>query len=65
MYHLAADPQEKQDIFRAEEPQAASLEANLSSWLKAARLAQRGTARAPGKLDKETLDRLRSLGYVQ
>jgi len=65
MYSLADDPQEKRDIFRAEDELASSLDKGLSAWLKAARTAQQGASRARGVLDKETLNRLRSLGYVQ
>jgi len=65
MYRLAEDPQEQRNVFRAEDPLASSLKDNLTDWMKAARLVRGTSSGAPTALDKETLERLRSLGYVQ
>ncbi len=59
LYNLAADSGEDRNVI-SEQPQVAGeMEAVLAAWQK--NLAPVG---APARLDKTTMDRLRSLGYV-
>jgi arylsulfatase A-like enzyme len=60
-YNLAADPGESQNRYDAKDPAVASLEASLTAWTAAIpkQLSK------PTKLDKESVDRIRSLGYIQ
>jgi arylsulfatase A-like enzyme len=66
LYDLTRDAAETNNLYRAGEPGSVAAGERLSEWtqaiLQAAR-AQQGT-RTPGKLDRETVDRLKSLGYV-
>jgi arylsulfatase A-like enzyme len=60
LYNLAADAGENRNVM-GEQPQvAAALEALMSAWQK-----NLAPVNAPRGIDKDTLDRLKSLGYVQ
>jgi arylsulfatase A-like enzyme len=61
LYDLSKDPHEQHNLYRADDPVSQQLEAKLDEWVKSVR-PRRGQ---PAKLDRETLDRLKSLGYVQ
>jgi arylsulfatase A-like enzyme len=61
LYRLDTDPAERQDIYDPADPTAQALEARLDKWLATA-VAEVGEAPA---LDPDTLERLKSLGYVQ
>jgi arylsulfatase A-like enzyme len=61
MYNLSEDPAELKNQYRPDEPSTASLMARLTTWTD-------GISRrlsTPAKPDKATMDRIRSLGYIQ
>jgi arylsulfatase A-like enzyme len=60
LYDLARDPDETANRYRRDDPGAAVLSAYLERWLKE-KPQDRGDS---GKLDEETLRRLKSLGYL-
>jgi arylsulfatase A-like enzyme len=60
-YNLATDPGETRNRYRADDPVAASLLARLTAWT-AAIPSQPGK---PARLEKSTMERIKSLGYVQ
>ena len=60
-YDLSKDPREIENILPAQQAEALEMESHLTVWLKSAR---KVPAR-PSVLDNKTLERLRSLGYVQ
>lgn len=61
LYDLTADPAEKQNQYQSDKPRSTALAARLTAWAAAAppQLAQ------PHKLDKNSVERLKSLGYAQ
>ena len=61
LYDLAADPRETHNLYRTDEPRAKALERQLAAWAAAAprELEQ------PSKPDKNSVERLKSLGYAQ
>ncbi|MBV8847944.1 MAG: sulfatase [Bryobacterales bacterium] len=61
LYNLAADPNEEHNLYDSANPVGKALEDRLSKWV-AAMPKQDSKA---GKLDKSTVERLKSLGYVQ
>jgi arylsulfatase A-like enzyme len=61
LYRLDTDPGERQNLFAPTEPAAASIAARLDAWLAQA-VAEVGEAPT---MDPESLERLRSLGYVR
>jgi len=61
LYNMAEDPGETHDLYRAGDPNAAALEARLAAWTAAFPK----PLEQPRKLDKGSVDRLKSLGYVQ
>jgi arylsulfatase A-like enzyme len=61
LYDLAADPGEARNLYRTDDPGAKALERQLSAWAAAAPR----DAEQPGKLDKNSVERLKSLGYAQ
>jgi len=61
MYDLSKDPAERHNLYRPGEPVSVKLEALLTAWIRSA--GQR--EQAPVKLSPETIEQLRSLGYVQ
>lgn len=67
LYDLSIDPEEKRNIYRKDAAVAVDLEARLNQWLATVAdesLSGEGVA-SHRKLDKETLDRLKALGYIQ
>jgi arylsulfatase A-like enzyme len=60
LYDLAADPAETVNLYRPDDPRAVELSQRLSSWVAAM-----PPRKAPTKLDKSTIERLKSLGYTQ
>ncbi len=61
LYDLAADPEETQNLYRADDPHAKALADRLSAWVATAPR----QFDAPGKLDKNSFEKLKSLGYAQ
>ena len=63
LYDLAADPNELHNLYKPGNPQVAALVASLNQWTAAA---PRPSSSPPDKpVDKTTLEKLRSLGYIQ
>jgi arylsulfatase A-like enzyme len=61
LYDLAQDPDERKNLYSTGSPIAEAMQADLERWLEAVPREQ-----APSnKVDKETLERLKSLGYTQ
>jgi hypothetical protein len=60
-YDLAKDPKESQNRYDRGNPVVASLENSLTQW--SAGIPKQLSK--PTKMDKETVDRIRSLGYIQ
>ena len=60
MYSLREDPTETRNLFNPEEAQSKHAAEQLLAWSRMV------TQRIPGpaKVDRETMERLRSLGYV-
>ncbi|HLH41455.1 MAG TPA: sulfatase [Bryobacteraceae bacterium] len=61
MYDLAADPEEKTNLYAANDPRAIELQRRLERWTAAAPALRDGSQ----KLDDSVIERLKSLGYVQ
>ena len=61
LYDLSKDPDEKNNLYRPDDETSRRLEMSLNHWLKTVS-AETGS---PAKLNKETLDHLKALGYVQ
>jgi arylsulfatase A-like enzyme len=61
LYDLAADPGETHNLYRADDPHAKALADRLSAWVAAAPR----KFDEPGKLDKNSFEKLKSLGYAQ
>ena len=60
LYNLANDPREERNLYNPDERTSQSLRAELEDWVRAVKALE-----APPTLDRRTLERLRSLGYVQ
>ncbi|MBI2835107.1 MAG: sulfatase [Acidobacteria bacterium] len=60
VYDLNADPEERYNLFNATDAHVRQLQAQLTDWLRLA-----PAAKNPARLDRETLDALRSLGYIR
>jgi arylsulfatase A-like enzyme len=60
VYDLAHDPEEKQNLYNPDDAVSHDLQARTDVWIRS----MAPYLRLPGTLDKTTLDRLRSLGYV-
>ena len=60
MYDLPADPGEGNELFRSDDPRAQALLAAIEGWIRAIPR----TAPELPKLDRDTVRRLRALGYV-
>jgi arylsulfatase A-like enzyme len=61
LYDLASDPGEEHNLYQPRDPRAEALLHSLASW-------EKGAPRpglAPSALDRSTLERLKTLGYVQ
>jgi arylsulfatase A-like enzyme len=61
LYDMQTDPFERKNLYAFAKNRAAPLEQTLTKWIT--RLKPR--SRIPAKLDREAVDRLRALGYVQ
>lgn len=61
LYSLSKDPKEKENLYRENDEVSKEYESRLDQWLRLVK-AETGP---PAKLDKEALDRLKALGYVQ
>jgi arylsulfatase A-like enzyme len=61
LYDLAADRDETHNLYRADDPHAKALSDRLAAWVAAAPR----QSDAPGKLDKSSVEKLKSLGYAQ
>jgi arylsulfatase A-like enzyme len=59
LYDLAGDPQETRNLYNSKHPAVETLDAELRRWLSRAHRAE------PLQPDRETLQRLKSLGYTQ
>jgi arylsulfatase A-like enzyme len=64
LYDLSDDPNEKMDLFGENSEIGKKLETKMSQWAKSAESAEIEAASA-SKLDTETINRLKSLGYVR
>ena len=64
LYDLIADPKEKKNLFNPDDDVPKELEMRLSDWLESLEFKDK-QADKPYKLDRNTLDRLKSLGYVK
>src|SRR5581483_3290060 len=60
LYDLSKDPAEQHNLFNPADPLTQTLRTGLENWVHNTR-----TLASRTKLDKRTMDRLRSLGYVQ
>ncbi|MDY7038032.1 MAG: sulfatase, partial [Thermodesulfobacteriota bacterium] len=63
LYSLTKDPSEKKNIYQSDDVLSLELERRLARWLETT-VAETDLS-AKGKPDKETLDRLKTLGYIQ
>ncbi|MBI3666424.1 MAG: sulfatase [Acidobacteria bacterium] len=61
LYDLSKDPDETRNLYSAGDGVSRELEARLDQWLDTVHAESGG----PSNLNKETLERLRSLGYIQ
>jgi arylsulfatase A-like enzyme len=61
LYNLAADPGETHNLYRVDDPHAKTLADRLSAWVASAPR----QFEAPGKMDKSSFEKLKSLGYAQ
>lgn len=61
LYDLAADPNETHNLYKAGDDHAAELVGQLTAWAAAAPK----QVERPRKLDKDSVERLKSLGYAQ
>lgn len=61
VYDLEADPDETHNLYRVDDAQAKALAGRLSAWLAAAPR----QFDEPSKLDKSSVEKLKSLGYAQ
>jgi arylsulfatase A-like enzyme len=59
LYDLAGDPQETRNLYNSKHPAVETLDADLRRWLSRAHRA------GPLQPDRDTLQRLKSLGYTQ
>jgi arylsulfatase A-like enzyme len=61
VYDVDADPAEEHNLYDSENPRWKALEERLAAWIAS----MPRQAPSVGKLDKSTVERLKSLGYVQ
>jgi arylsulfatase A-like enzyme len=61
LYDLRHDPAEATNLYNPDEAQSRAVSERLIAWSRT----MRGGAQGPVKIDRETMERLRSLGYVQ
>ncbi len=62
LYDVTSDPDETENLYRADRPEAIRLKPHLTAWM--ARAAAHGSAPESGPSDRD-LDALRELGYVE
>ena len=62
LYDLSKDPSEKENLYNADSRPAKEFDARLSQWLASVNNKPVGSA---GELDRNALERLRSLGYIR
>jgi arylsulfatase A-like enzyme len=62
LYDLAEDPAERNNLYQYGQQPGVELDAQLSRWSRSLNAA---SGKPDGKFDSETLERLKSLGYVQ
>jgi arylsulfatase A-like enzyme len=62
LYDLALDPGERHNLYQPDDPRAADLSKRLTAWISSM---PRPVQRNSHNLDKETIEKLKSLGYVQ
>jgi arylsulfatase A-like enzyme len=63
LYNLAADPGELHNLYKPGDPQAAAMMARIDEFNAAA--PRRKPSQSEKPVDKQTLEKLRSLGYIQ
>jgi arylsulfatase A-like enzyme len=63
LYDVAADPGELKNLYQPRDPRAAALMAGLNTWIAA--MPRTNSSNSARPMDKSTLEKLRSLGYVQ
>jgi arylsulfatase A-like enzyme len=61
LYHWQSDPAEEKNLYATESQIAASLTSEIQQWIQAAPRRKSVTQ----KMDRQTMERLRGLGYVQ
>jgi arylsulfatase A-like enzyme len=61
LFDLARDPEEQHDLYKVTDPLSRQMRADLDEWKKIPAF----RAKQDAQIDKENLDRLKSLGYVQ
>jgi arylsulfatase A-like enzyme len=67
LYDLCLDPAEAKNLYDRRQDDSRESAERLSAWTRAVLAASRRTGpnvRPPGKIDRDTVDRLKSLGYV-
>ena len=62
LYDIRQDPAESRNLFNPEEARSRQAAEQLSAWSRL--VTQKGPGQKAGKTDRETLERLRNLGYV-
>ena len=62
LYNLSKDPNEMENLYKDDDT-SKGIEARLETWLKTTVAETESPAKV--KLDKEALDRLKGLGYIQ
>ena len=60
LYNLSEDADEKENLYDADNDVSKALEAQLNQWLNSVE----AESSLPAKLDRDALDRLKALGYV-
>jgi len=67
LYDLSRDPEEKENIYRADDGISGKLKAELNQWLEVVKEepSSREESVSRKKADKGALDRLKALGYIQ
>ena len=63
LYNLSKDPNEMENLYKEDDSTSREIETRLETWLKTTVAAIESSAKV--KLDKEALNRLKTLGYVQ
>jgi arylsulfatase A-like enzyme len=61
LYDLSSDPDEKENLYRADDELSREFEMKLARWLKTVK----AESSSPLKLDSDALERLKALGYIK